>query len=92
MDVAAIIRRAGGRVHTENDNSAMDPRFRLQIEPKISILVWRFRVQFPTENADRITDMVEKELKIQVPNEMPTETQIQIRKELRELILTQCKK
>ena len=39
--IASILRKAGARLRTGHEEFAMDPRFRLQIEPKISMFVVR---------------------------------------------------
>jgi len=89
-EVALILRRAGARVRADNEEFSMDPRFRLQIEPKISTLVVMARIHFPTESPELIADRVEGKLNLEFPGNMPLHEQERIRKDVRALILKEC--
>jgi hypothetical protein len=89
-EVASILRKAGARLRSDNEEVPMDPRFRLQIEPRIRLLVLQARIQFTTENPERIADRVEPLLKYQFPPTMPSQEQEKVRREIRALILEEC--
>lgn len=88
--VASILRKAGARLRTDNEEFLMDPRLRLQIEPKISMLVVMSRINFPAESPERIADRVERELDLKFPRNIPLQEQEIIRKDVRVLILKEC--
>ena len=89
-DVASILRKAGARLRTDNEEFLMDPRLRLQIKPKISMLVVMARIHFPAESPERIADRVEREFNLEFPRNMPLQEQEIIRKDVRALILKEC--
>lgn len=88
MVVASILRRAGARVRSDNEEFSMDPR--LQIEPKISMLVVMAHINFPTESPERIADRVEGKHNLEFPKNMPLKEQERIRKDVRALIMKEC--
>jgi len=90
MEVASILRRAGARVRADNEEFSMDPRIRLQIEPKISMLVVMARINFPTESPELIADKIEGKLNLEFPNNMPLREKERIRTDVRALILKEC--
>jgi len=90
MEVASILRRADARVRADNEEFSMDPRVRLQIKPKISMLVVMARITFPTESPERIADRVEGKLNLEFPRNMPLQEQERIRKDVRALIMKEC--
>lgn len=90
VEVASILRKAGARVRADNEEFSMDPRIRLQITPKIRILVLQAKQFFPTENTELIADKVEGKLNFEFPRNMPLQEQERIRKDVRALILKEC--
>ncbi len=89
-DVASILRRAGARVRSGDEEFSMDPRLRLQIEPKISMLIPIARMNFPAESPEYIADRIEEKLKLDFPGNMPIHEQDSIRSSVRALILKMC--
>jgi hypothetical protein len=89
-EVASILRKARGRLRTGNEELSMDPRFRLQIEPKISELVLMAHINFPTDNPETIAELVEGKLNLEFPKNMPPHDQERIWKEVRALIRKEC--
>lgn len=89
-EIASILRKAGGRLRTGNEEFAMDPRYRLQIEPKISELVLMARIHFPTSDPETIADRVEEKINLEFPENMPLKYQEITRKEVRALIKKEC--
>jgi hypothetical protein len=89
-EVVSILRKAGARLRSDDEEFSMDPRFRLQIKPRISVLVLQTRIQFPSENPEQIADRVAPLLKYQLPPNMPLQEQEKVRKEIRVLILDEC--
>jgi hypothetical protein len=89
-EVAAVLRAAGARLRTGNEEFTMDPRFRLQVEGKIGQLVLMARINFPTANPDTIAERVEEKLNLEFPMNMPPHEQENIRKEVRALIKKEC--
>lgn len=68
----------------------MDPRFRLQLEPKIRHIVLVARMNFPTERPERIAERVEEKLNLEFPRNMSSQEQERMRKEVRALIKKEC--
>ena len=89
-EVASILRKAGARLRTGHEEFAMDPRYRLQIEPKISYLVVIARINFPTETPEQIAEHVEEKLNLEFPRNIPSQEQERIRKDVRALIKKEC--
>lgn len=89
-EVASILRKAGARLRTGHEEFTMDPRFRLQIEPKISQLVLMARISFPTATPEAIAARVEEKLNLEFPRNMPPEDQARIRTEVLALIKKEC--
>jgi len=89
-EVASILRQAGARLRTGHEEFAMDPRYRLQIEPKISWLVVIARMNFPTENPEQIAERVEEKLNLEFPKDLPLHEQETIRKDVHALIKKEC--
>jgi len=88
--VASILRRAGGRVRSGDEDYTMDPRLKLQIMPKIRKLVYTVHNIFPTDSPNLIADHVEGKLNLIFPEKMPFQEQAIIRKEVRSLIMKEC--
>ena len=74
VEVASILRRAGARMRSDNEEFSMDSRLRLKIEPKISMLVVIARNRFPTETPEVIADRVEGKLDLEFPRDLHTTT------------------
>lgn len=91
-EIASILRKAGAKLRSDNEEYMMDPRFRLQMETKISSLVFQAQIQFPTGKPEHIIDIVEPQLNFQLPPNMPQEEQNIIHKELRQLIIKEYHK
>jgi len=89
-EVASILRKAGARLRTGYEEFAMDPRFRLQIEPKISQLALLARLYFATGSHETTAERVEEKLNLEFPEEMPPQDQERIWKEVRALIKKEC--
>jgi len=89
-EVAAILRRAGARLLTGEEDSALDPRIRLQILPKIRRLIMVARMSHPTEGADGIAQHVIEKLDLTLPDSMPLEQQEMTKKEIHALIIREC--
>ena len=89
-EVASILRKAGARLRTDSEEFAMDPRFRLQIEPKISQLILMARLAFPEGSPELIADRVQEKLNLEFPRNTPLREQERIRKDVRALILKKC--
>ncbi len=89
-EVASILRKAGARLRTGHEEFAMDPRFRLQVEPKISQLVVMASIYFHTESPETVAEHVEEKLNLEFPDQMPPLEQERIRKEVRALIKKEC--
>jgi len=89
-EVASILRRAGARLRTGNEEFAMDPRLRLQIEKKIRELVLMARIYFPTASPEALAERVEEKLNLEFPRNMPPQDKERIRKEVRALIRKEC--
>src|ERR1019366_4064889 len=64
-EVAAILRRAAARLRTGEEELSLDPRVRLQIEPKIRSLVLMAGIHFPTETPEVIAERVEEKLNLE---------------------------
>jgi len=88
--VASILRKAGARLRTDQEEFAMDPRLRLQLKPKITHLVLIARMNFPTEDPEQIAERVEAKLNLEFPRNMPSQEQERIRKDVRALIKREC--
>lgn len=91
-DVAAILRRAGARLRSGEEDSALDPRIHFQIISKIQRLILAARVSYPTENADGIARRVIEKLDLTFPDSMPPEQQEMTKQEIHALIVKECKK
>jgi hypothetical protein len=91
MDVAAILRRAGARLHTGAEDSALDPRIHFQIISKIQRLILAARMSYPTESAEEIARHVIEKLDLTFPDSMPLEQQEMTKKEIHALIMKECK-
>jgi len=89
-EVASILRKAGARVRTGREEFAMDPRQRLQLEPKISWLAVIAGINFPTESPEEIAERVEEKLDLQFPKDLPFYELERIRKDVRALIKKEC--
>lgn len=89
-EIASILRKAGARLRTGHEEFAMDPRFRLQIEPKIGQLVVMAQIHFPTSSPETIVERVEEKLNLEFPENMPLQHQERTRKEVRALIKKEC--
>lgn len=89
-EVASILRKAGAHLRTDNEEFTMDPRFRLQIEPKIREFVVIARINFPTESPERIVELVEGKINLEFPKNMSLQEQERIRKDVRALIMKEC--
>ncbi|NMB62083.1 MAG: ankyrin repeat domain-containing protein [Chloroflexi bacterium] len=91
MDVAAILRRAGARLRTGEEDSALDPRIHFQIISKIQRLILAARMSYPTESAEEIARHVIEKLDLTFPDSMPLEQQEMTKKEIHALIMKECK-
>jgi len=89
-DVAAVLRKAGARLRTGTEELSLDPRLRLQLEPKIEELHWKARMYFPDKSPEEIAGHVEEKLSIEFPSNMPEEQRESIRKDVRALIKKKC--
>ena len=89
-EVASILRKAGARLRTDKEEFIMDPRLRLQIEPKVRSLVVMARVHFPTGSPELIADRVEEKLNLEFPRNMSPQEQESIRSDVRAIILKEC--
>ncbi len=89
-EVASILRKAGARLRTGNEEFAMDPRFRLQIEDKIRQLVLMAHISFPTGSPETVAERVEEKLNLEFPRNMPPQDQERIWEEVRALIRKEC--
>ncbi len=85
-EIAMILRKAGTRLRTGHEEFAMDPRFRLQIEPKIGQLVVMARIHFPTSSPEAIAEHVEEKINLEFPENMPLQDKERTRKEVLALI------
>lgn len=90
-EVAAVLRRAGARIFTGEEDSALDPRIRLQLMPKIRQLIMFTRMSHPTESTDVIANYVSEKLSLSFPETMPLEQQEMNKKEIHALIVKECK-
>jgi len=88
--VASILRKAGARLRTGYEEFAIDPRIRLQLEPKIRYLVLLARMNFPAENPEQIAERVEEKLNLVFHRNTPFQEQEKIRKDIRALIKKEC--
>jgi hypothetical protein len=89
-EVASILRKAGARLRTGNEEFAMDSSFRLQIEDKIRQLVLIAHIHFPTGSPETVAERVREKLNLEFPRNMPPQDQEMIRKEVRALIRKEC--
>ncbi len=89
-EVAAILRKAGARLRTGDEELSLDPRIRLQIEPKISSLASAARIHFPGATPELIAERVEQKLNVEFPATMSLEDQERNRKDVRALIKKEC--
>lgn len=89
-DVALILKKAGARLRKDFDELNLDPRLRLQIEPKIRLLVVTARQFFPKDKPEHIAKHVEEKLNLEFPNKMSPEQKEQIRMDIHALILKAC--
>lgn len=89
-EVASILRKAGARLRTGNEEFALDPRYRLQMEPKISYLVTIARLNFPTEIPEQIVERVKEKLNLEFPKNTPFHEQESIKKNIHALIKKEC--
>jgi acetylornithine deacetylase/succinyl-diaminopimelate desuccinylase-like protein len=89
-EVAAILRKAGGRLRTGEEELNLDPRIRLQIEPKISTLVFTARMHFPTATPEVIAERVEEKLNLEFPPSMSPQDRERVWKDIRALIKKEC--
>ncbi len=90
MDVARILRKAGARVRAPDEEFLLDPRIRLQLEPKITTLACLARTYFPSEPPDVIAKHVEEKLNLEFPPNMPEPERESIRSDVRALIQKEC--
>jgi len=88
--VALILRKAGARVRTGNEDYSMDPRLRLQMESKIAYLIFNAHRFFPDESPDILANLVEGKLNLIFAKNMPSLEQTRIREEVRSLIRKEC--
>jgi ankyrin repeat protein len=91
-DVAAVLRAAGATLRADDDEYEMDPRFRLQLQQRIPMLVLRTRIEYPTEAPEAIADRVQPLLNYQFPSTMPADLQRRVVGEIRTLIIKECRK
>jgi len=89
-EVAAVLRKAGARLRTGEEELSLDPRLRLQIEPKIHMLVPAARMHFPTATPEVIADRVEEKLNLEFPPTVSPQDRERIRKDVRALIKKEC--
>lgn len=89
-EVASILRKAGARLRTGNEEFAMDPRFRLQIEDKIRQLVLMAHIHFPTGSPETVAERAAEKLNLEFPRNMPPQDHERMRKEVRALIRKEC--
>ncbi len=92
-EIAAILRKAGASVRTSRDAYSMDPRFRLQIEPRIKDLVFHTRLRYHDRRIEDswVVDEIEAALNYRFPAEMPLQQQEKVRREIRALIVSTWK-
>jgi len=88
--VAAILRNAGARLRTDEEKYSLDPRIRLQMEPKIRSLMLVARSYFPEATPEVLARAVEEKLNLEFPAAMPLQDQRKIRMEVRALIGKEC--
>lgn len=91
-DVAAVLRAAGARLRTADDEYEMEPRFRLQLQQRIPMLVFRAQIEFPYEAPEAVADRVQPLLNYQFPAAMPIDLQRRVVAEIRKLIINECRK
>jgi hypothetical protein len=89
-EVAAVLRKAGARLRTGEEELDLDPRLRLQIEPKIGTLVLTARMHFPTATPEVIAERVEEKLNLEFPPGMSPQDRESIWKDVRALIKKEC--
>jgi len=89
-EVAATLRKAGARLRTGEEELNLDPRLRLQIESKISMLVPMARMHSPTATPEMIAERVEEKLNLEFPPGMPPQDRERVRKDIRALIKKEC--
>jgi ankyrin repeat protein len=91
-DVAAVLRKAGARLRTGEEELSLDPRIRLWIEPKIRSLVFDIRMHFLTSKAtpEMIAELVDEKLNIEFPATMSPQDRERTRKDVRALIKKEC--
>ena len=89
-DVAAILRKAGARLRTGEEELSLDPRVRLQIKPKIDMLVLTAQMNFPTATPEVIAERVEEKLNLEFPPSMSPQDREKVRKDVRALIKKEC--
>jgi ankyrin repeat protein len=87
VDVASILRRAGARLHTGNEDFAMDPRIKLQVEDRIRWLVFHKYDVLSGETPEKFADRIEGELKIDYPASMPPQSKEETRREIRAIVI-----
>ncbi len=90
MDVASILRKAGGRLHTDDEEFTMDPRLRLQIERQLRELVVLARIQFHTESPEAVAERLEEKVNFEFLEDMQPADQERTRMEVRALIRKEC--
>lgn len=80
----------GARLRTGREEFSMDPRFRLQIEPKIAELVVMARIHFRDSKPEMLAERVEEKLNLEFPENMSSQDRQRIRKEVRALVKKKC--
>ena len=88
--VAAVLRKAGARLRTGDEELALDPRLRLQLEPKIRMLVLTAQDYFPTATPDVIAERVGEKLNLEFPAGVASQDRERVWKDVRALVKKEC--
>ena len=77
-------------MRTGDEELGLDPRLRLQIEPKIRMLLDTARIYFPSAAPEVIAERVEEKLNLEFPASMSPGDRERLRKDVRALIKKEC--
>lgn len=89
-DVAKILREAGAKLRSPDEEFLLDPRIRLQLEPKIAKLASMAHIYFPDESPEKIAKHVEEKLNIEFPQYMSMAERESVKSDVRALIQKEC--
>jgi len=89
-DVAKILRKAGAKLRSPYEEFLLDPRIRLQLEPKIAKIACMAHIYFPNESPEEVAKHVEEKLNMEFPQYISGAEQESIRRDVRALIQKKC--